>query len=137
MELRRVFLTRVCATRIFAAMAAIVLLGMTIRGAQGMPQSHRSTLAGVVVGADGKPVANASVTYQTGGGDAPHVIRTDAKGHFSLGKLRADSYDLRATTKGMYSEWARNVSVRPGQTKTVTLRLTIAAPAPVAAPPKS
>jgi Carboxypeptidase regulatory-like domain len=135
MELRRKFPVRVCATRIFAAIAAIAVLGVMIPSVPGMPQ-HTSTLAGVVVAADGKPVANASVTYQTGGGDAPHVIRTDAKGHFSVGKLRADSYDLRATTKGMYSEWARNVSVRPGHTKTVTLRLTIAAPAPVAAPSK-
>jgi hypothetical protein len=130
MELKRKFPVRVCATRIFAAIA---VLGLMIPSVPGMPQ-HTSTLAGVVVGADGKPVPNASVTYQTGGGDAPHVIRTDAKGHFSVGKLRADSYDLRATTKGMYSEWARNVSVRPGHTKTVTLRLTIAAP--VAAPSK-
>lgn len=135
MELRREFPMPVCATRICAAIAVFAVLGVMIPSVQGLPQ-HTSTLAGVVVGADGKPVANASVTYQTGGGDAPHVIRTDAKGHFSVGKLRADSYDLRATTKGMYSEWARNVSVRPGQTKTVTLRLTIAAPAAVAAPSK-
>ena len=134
MELKRMYSMRICAKQIFAAMAVILMLGMMIGGAQGMPP-YTSTLAGVVVGADGKPVANASVTYQTGGGDAPHVIRTDARGHFSVGKLRADSYDLRATTKGMYSEWARNVSVRPGQTKTITLRLTI--PAPVAVPPKA
>ena len=134
MEPRREFPMRVCAKRTSAGIAAVLMLGMMIAGVQGMPP-YSSTLAGVVVGADGKPVANASVTYQTGGGDAPHVIRTDAKGHFSVGKLRADSYDLRATTKGMYSEWARNVSVRPGQTKTITLRLTI--PAPVAVPPKA
>src|ERR1700722_19234078 len=135
MELKRMFSMRVCAQQIFAAMAVILILSMMIGSAQAMPP-HSSTLAGMVVGADGKPVANASVTYQTGGGDAPHVIRTDAKGHFSVGKLRADSYDLRATTKGMYSEWARNVSVRPGQTKTITLRLTIPAPAAVVAAPK-
>ncbi len=136
MELTREFPMRVRAARFFVAIATILALGMVVSDGQAMPP-HTSTLAGVVVAADGKPVANASVTYQTGGGDAPHVIRTDAKGHFSVGKLRADSYDLRATTKGMYSEWARNVSVRPGQTKTITLRLTIAAPAPVAVPPKS
>ena len=136
MELRRESPMRVRATLPFIAIAAMVVLGMVVGDGQAMPP-HTSTLAGVVVGADGKPVANASVTYQTGGGDAPHVIRTDAKGHFSVGKLRADSYDLRATTKGMYSEWARNVSVRPGQTKTITLRLTIPAPAPVAVPPKA
>jgi hypothetical protein len=135
MEMRREFPRRGLATRILTAILVILALGMTIDEVQGMPQ-HSSTLAGVVLGADGKPVANASVTYQTGGGDAPHVIRTDAHGHFSVGKLRADSYDLRATTKGMYSEWARNVSVKPGHTKTVTLRLTIAAPAAVAAPSK-
>jgi hypothetical protein len=133
MKAGRVFAIGTFAMRSLAAIATILMLGVMIRGVQAMPP-HTSTLAGTVLGADGKPVANASVTYQTGGGDAPHLIRTDAKGHFSVGKLRADSYDLRATTKRMYSEWARNVSVRPGQTQTVTLRLTIVAPEPAAKP---
>jgi uncharacterized membrane protein len=89
-----------------------------------MPQHGTSTLDGIVLSADGKPVANASVTYQSGGGVAPHAVHTDAKGKFSVTKLRADIYDVRASAQGVYSDWQRNVSLRPGQTKTVTLRLT-------------
>jgi hypothetical protein len=70
------------------------------------------------------------VTYQSGGGTAPHVIHTDAKGRFSVEKLRADIYDVRASAQGLYSDWQKNVSLRPGQTKMVTLRLTHAKDAP-------
>lgn len=97
-------------------------------------QRRDSTLTGVVLGLDGKPVANASVTCQSGGGSAPRITRTDAKGHFSAAKLRADIYDVRASSQGVYSEWEKNVNVRPGQTKTLTLRLTHAKDAPAAPP---
>ncbi|MGA2418567.1 MAG: carboxypeptidase-like regulatory domain-containing protein [Candidatus Acidiferrum sp.] len=97
-------------------------------------QRRDSTLTGVVLGLDGKPVANASVTYQSGGGTAPHVTHTDAKGHFSAVKLRADIYNVRASSQGVYSAWEKNVNVRPGQTKVLTLRLTHPKDAPVAPP---
>src|SRR5271155_908236 len=101
------------------------VLGFTIIvSLPALAQRRNSTLAGVVLGSDNKPVANASVTYQSGGGVAPHVTHTDAKGHFSVPKLRADIYDVRASAQGVYSEWQKNVNVRPGQTKVVTLRLT-------------
>ena len=89
------------------------------------PQSHgKATLSGVVIDPDGKPAANAVVTYQSGGGDTPHAVHTDAKGRFTIVKLRRDNYDLRASSHGMYSTWLKNVMVRTGQQKTLTLRLT-------------
>jgi uncharacterized membrane protein len=89
------------------------------------PQSgNKATLSGVVVGPDGKPVANAVVTYQSGGGDTPHAVHTDAKGRFTIVKLRRDNYDLRASSHGLYSTWLKNVMVRTGQQKTLTLQLT-------------
>jgi hypothetical protein len=89
------------------------------------PQSRNSTtLSGVVVGPNGKPVANAVVTYQSGGGDAPHAVHTDAQGRFTITKLRRDNYDLRASSHGLYSTWLKNVMVRSGQQKAVTLQLT-------------
>ncbi len=89
------------------------------------PQSrNKATLSGVVVGPDGKPVPNAVVTYQSGGGDTPHAVHTDARGRFTILKLRRDNYDLRASSHGMYSTWLKNVMVRAGQQKTLTLQLT-------------
>ena len=105
---------------------AIMLVALVGGGAiDASPQSrNKATLSGVVVGPDGKPVASAVVTYQSGGGDTPHAVHTDAKGRFTIVKLRRDNYDLRASSHGLYSTWLKNVMVRTGQQKTLTLQLT-------------
>ena len=86
---------------------------------------HRgsSTLSGVVLGPNDKPVARAVITYQSSAGSAPHVVRTDSHGRFSVAKLPADNYDVRASANGIFSEWQKNVSIRSGETHSVTLRL--------------
>jgi hypothetical protein len=110
-------------------LAITAAVHLAARSVAAMPQSyaatpaHGATLAGVVIGPDDKPVANASVSYQSSGGNAPHAVHTDSRGRFSIGKLHADNYDMRASSKGIFSEWEKNITVRPGQTKTVTLRL--------------
>jgi len=106
-------------------LTAIFLLALaTSRDAAAAPQ-HKgsSTLNGVVLGPDDKPVAHASVSYQSSGGNAPHAVHTDAQGRFTISGLRADSYDVRASGKGVYSDWEKNIPLRARQTKTVTLRL--------------
>jgi hypothetical protein len=90
------------------------------------------TLSGVVLGPDDKPVPHASVMYQSAAGMAPHAVHTDAQGHFTITKLHSDIYDLRASGKGVFSEWEKNVTVRSGQKKTVTLRLIYAKEIPKA-----
>jgi len=116
---------------LFLMLAAALL---AVGGTPAMPQQHTSSLEGLVLGSDNKPVANASVTYQSGGGNAPHVVHTDAQGRFSVSKLRADIYDVRASAQGIYSDWKKNVNLRPGQITTLTLRLTHAPEAPTAPP---
>jgi hypothetical protein len=91
-----------------------------------------STLTGVVLGPDDKPVAHASVSYQSSGGNGAHVVRTDSHGRFLITKLRADNYDLRASGKGVFSEWEKNVNLRAGATKEVTLHLVYAKEIPKA-----
>jgi hypothetical protein len=87
----------------------------------GRPQSGGSgVVTGVVIGPDDKPVPHALVTYQSGGGTAPHVAHADALGHFTISKLRSDNYELRASGKGVFSAW-ESISVRSGKTKTLTL----------------
>jgi hypothetical protein len=102
---------------------AIVVFAAVLVARQTSAQTGAGTLSGVVLGPDDKPVGNASITYQSGGGRAPHVVHTDSKGHFSITKLKMDNYDLRASAKGIFSEWEKNVMVRSGKTKFITLRL--------------
>jgi hypothetical protein len=112
----------------------VFFLGLlAVRGVSAAPQSKGSgTLSGLVVGPDDRPVSHASVTYQSSGGNAPHAVRTDSQGHFTITKLKSDNYDLRATGKGVFSEWEKNISVKSGQTKSVTLRLIYAKQIPKA-----
>jgi hypothetical protein len=104
-----------------------LVLGLSFGGpcVYGGPRTgHTAELTGEVLSAAGKPVAGAVVTYQSGGGHTPHVVHTDAHGRFTIAKLRRDNYDLRASSHGLCSTWEKNVMVRSGQVKTVTLRLT-------------
>jgi hypothetical protein len=114
-------------------LVVLLLVLMAVRDVSAAPQSKGAgTLSGLVLGPDDRPVAHASVTYQSSAGNAPHAVRTDSQGHFTITKLKSDNYDLRATGKGVFSEWEKNISVKSGQTKSVTLRLIYAKQIPKA-----
>lgn len=107
---------------------ALVSMGMlliVLGAAQNLAAQRKGAgiLSGVVLGPDDKPVPHAGVTYQSSGGTAPHAVHADSQGHFTITKLRSDNYDLRASGRGVFSEWEKNVTVRSGHTKSVTLRL--------------
>jgi uncharacterized membrane protein len=86
-------------------------------------KKSRATLTGIVLGENGKPVAHAAVSCQSSAGISPKVVYTDAHGRFKITGLREDNYDLRATAKGVYSDWEKNILVKRGQTKEVTITL--------------
>lgn len=81
------------------------------------------TIKGTVLGADGKAVSAAAVTCQSSAGIRPRAVHTDSKGHYVITGLKQDSYDIRASANGAYSDWERNIPLRKGQTKEITLRL--------------
>ena len=119
--------------RTLLLLSILLLALVAARGVAAAPQSKGSSvLTGVVLGPDDKPVANASVSYQLSSGSAPHVVRTDSHGHFTISKLKADNYDLRASGKGVFSEWQKNVNLRSRTTKELTLRLIYAKQIPKA-----
>lgn len=120
--------------RRIARLLGIFLLALvTVRSVAAAPQrAGTATVTGVVLGPDDKPVPHAAVTYQSSGGNAPHAVHADAHGHFTITKLRADNYDMRASGRGVFSEWEKNITVRKGQTKSVTLRLIYAKEIPKA-----
>jgi len=117
--------------RILFSMMVLLLVLMC---AQNLAAQRKGAgvLSGVVLGPDDRPVPHASVTYQSSAGIAPHAVRADSQGHFTITKLRSDNYDLRASGRGVFSEWEKNVTVRSGQTKSVTLRLIYAKEIPKA-----
>jgi Carboxypeptidase regulatory-like domain len=104
-----------------------MILGAAILFAQGVnaqtPKKTGATITGTVLGADGKPVASAGVSCETSSGLKPRAVHTDAKGRFFITGLKQESYDLRASRNGAYSDWERNIPMRKGQTKDVTLIL--------------
>jgi Carboxypeptidase regulatory-like domain len=111
----------------FARSLLAFVLGLAFAGpcVYGSPQAgHSAKLTGEVLSPTGKPVAGAVVTYQSAGGDKPHAVRTDVHGRFTIVKLRRDNYDLRASSHGLFSTWEKNIMVRSGQVKSITLRLT-------------
>jgi hypothetical protein len=91
--------------------------------AQGSASKSAATIEGRVLDANGKPVPAAAVTCQSAAGIRPRIVHTDARGHYSVTGLKQDAYDLRATSNGAYSDWEKNVPLKKGQTKEVTLRL--------------
>jgi len=119
--------------RAFVFISIFLLTLLAARGVSAAPQSKgSSTLTGIVLGPDDKPVANASVSYQVSSGSAPHVVRTDSHGHFTISKLKADNYDLRASGKGVFSEWQKNITLRSGATRELTVHLIYAKQIPKA-----
>ncbi len=121
--------------RIVLFITIFLLALAAVRGVNAAPQRRgtgTATLNGVVLGPDDRPVAHAAVTYQSSGGNAPHAVHADSQGRFTISRLKADNYDMRASGKGVFSEWEKNITVHSGQTKNVTLRLIYAKEIPKA-----
>ena len=102
-------------TRFFICVVLILSIGAS--------SSFAQSLAGTILDEKQSPVANANVSYQSSAGRSPHTVRTDSQGRFSIPKLKADNYDVRASGRGIFSDWEKNVSLGYGQSKALTLRL--------------
>jgi uncharacterized GH25 family protein len=85
-----------------------LMLGMAIPFAQDIHAQTRkktgATITGTVLDSNGKPVANASVTCETSSGMKPRAVHTDKNGKFFITGLKQESYDLRASRNGAYSD---------------------------------
>src|SRR5215470_9485337 len=114
-----------CFLIIFTTLLATALVAT--RSVLASPQRSQpkgtSVLSGVVLGPNDRPVAHAAVSYESSGGNFPHVVHTDAHGRFVISKLAADNYDVRASANGIFSDWEKNVTLHAGQTRDITLQL--------------
>lgn len=94
-------------------------------------RTRTATLAGTVLGLDGKPAIGATVTAQRSDGTTPLGTHTNSQGRFFFPLLRSGLYDVRAARGKTVSEWRHNIAVHAGRQTDVTLHL-----APVNAPKK-
>jgi hypothetical protein len=105
----------------------LLVVGVAVLFTQGVNAQTRkktgATITGTVLDSNGRPVANASITCETSSGMKPRAVHTDKSGNFFITGLKQESYDLRASRNGAYSDWERNIPLGKSQTKTVTLQL--------------
>ncbi|MGC1620195.1 MAG: carboxypeptidase-like regulatory domain-containing protein [Candidatus Acidiferrum sp.] len=111
---------------------ALALVSGALAAPQYTQPKGSSALSGVVIGPDDRPAAHADISYQNSDGSGPHVAHADAHGRFLISHLHSGSYDIRATAKGVFSDWARNLPLRKGQTRSVELHLIYAKEMPKA-----
>jgi len=105
----------------FAFGALLLALLVPVASAQG--REPVGNIAGTVLNAHGKPVADSTVTIQTSDGLHPHATRTDKSGHFEFARYETGQYDLRAYADGVFSDWDLRVVIRSKKTTEVTLHL--------------
>jgi hypothetical protein len=102
---------------------ALVATRSVLASPQRSQPKGTSVLSGVVLGPNDRPAAHAAVSYQSSSGSFPHVVHTDAHGRFTIAKLAADNYDVRASANGIFSDWEKNVTLHSGQSRNITLQL--------------
>jgi Carboxypeptidase regulatory-like domain len=107
--------------------AFILLAAILAIATVGNARVRIGTIAGTVLDAHGRPVADATVTMQTSYGQSPSATHTDAKGHFEFARYEAGQYDLQAYWHGLFSDWTKRVVIRSSRTTEITLRLPPAA----------
>ncbi|MGB7751164.1 MAG: carboxypeptidase-like regulatory domain-containing protein [Candidatus Acidiferrales bacterium] len=108
---------------VFTSLALLMSLTFGTSTARAQFARGLGTVQGTVLDAHGKPVAQASVTIQTSDGLKPHATHTDSSGHYEFVRYDAGQYDLRAYSKGQFSDWSKHIVIRPKKITEVTLRM--------------
>jgi iron complex outermembrane receptor protein len=101
--------------RLFALALSVLLLlsGVTMHA-----QAAGATLEGTIVDAQGKAIANATVTAKAASGPAK-TTRTDASGHYSIDGLPTGTYTVEASAIGFAIASRNSIVLAAGQTQQV------------------
>ncbi len=108
-----------------------VFLNIFLAGASPVATAAKipvGALKGIVIDGRGRAIGGASVTIQTSEGQHPHVARTDASGHFAFVRFETGQYDVRASSRGSYSGWAKRVLIRSRKPTQITLQISLPSP---------
>src|SRR5260370_35466054 len=82
--------------RTLVFLSIFLLTLVAVRGVSAAPQGRgSSTLSGVVLGPDDRPVAHAYASYHSSRGGPPHGVRADSQVHVTRSQLTRDNSDVR------------------------------------------
>ena len=109
--------------RSFLLIAGLTFVGMAVSAAAAPRPGGLGTVAGQVLGPDGKAVPGARVTLQAAEGHHVETSETNQQGRFWFASLPEGQYGVRASYEGRVSEWRQNVWVAPGEQTNVVLHL--------------
>ena len=101
----------------------VLLAVMALACAAAADLKGMGTLAGTVVGTNGKPIVDARVTSQGADGTVPQSTTTNAQGRFFFPALKNGYYDVRAYHNGAWTDWKHNIEVKTGKQTEVKLQL--------------
>ena len=101
----------------------VLLAVMALACAAAADLKGLGTLAGTVVGTNGKPVVDARVTSQGADGTVPQSTTTNAQGRFFFPELKNGYYDVRAYHNGSWTDWKHNIEVKTGKQTELKLQL--------------
>src|SRR5258707_15702019 len=93
---RRVMIRRVCVRSATLSPLLWLLAQCAALPAQGTKDF--ADVHGVVRTLDGTPVAGASVSLQSEGGEQARTVQTDTQGNYRFSEIRGGSYTLRVTS---------------------------------------
>jgi iron complex outermembrane receptor protein len=96
-------------------------------GAVLLAGSETATLNGTVIDSTDAAVANATVNLHQIAGSALLSAKTGSQGQFSFTQVLAGEYVVDASTPSLSVQQPQSVILRPGETKTVTVRLVVSA----------
>lgn len=103
---------------------AVLLCAALAVGAAAIPHpAGLGTVAGQVLGSNGRPVAGARVILQAAEGHRLQTTDTNNQGRFWFASLPEGQYGVRASYEERVSEWRQNVWVAPGEQTNVVLHL--------------
>jgi hypothetical protein len=105
------------------SLCLLVAVGLALALAAAADDGGMGTLAGTVVSPGGAAVVGARVTSQGADGSHPQVTTTNAQGRFFFPDLRHGYYNVRAYSKGAWTDWKNNIEVKTGKQTEVKLRL--------------
>ncbi|MGH7508605.1 MAG: TonB-dependent receptor [Gemmatimonadales bacterium] len=101
---------------------ALLVLGMTAAPVVAGAQDLEGSISGLVIGAGGEPIAQASVGIASLG----RYTASDSAGRFTLEAVRFGSHVVEARAPGYQPAW-RSVTIVPGDSATLAFRLETAA----------
>jgi hypothetical protein len=107
--------------RIFAAALALLLVCLPFTSHS---QELQGTISGSVKDATGALIPNASVSIvEQGGGSAPRVIKTDARGSYTVTNLAAGTYTVTISAPGFQTFKAEDVTLFVAQSRSLDATL--------------